>query len=204
MSINKTVKVVQFLPYFPPHKGGLETVAEEWGKWYVKAGCGNVLNATFSVGQEEGVLEYERDGYRVVVIPAFDLISNFPVPKFWTKGFWGALRIVREFDPDVVQTHTRFFLSSFLGGVCAKAWKKRWSHVEHGSDYVRLSARWKNALAYLYDRLFGKWVVVSADFVVPISKACDDFVRKEFKDRTTHIIYRGIDAPVPESPSSVP
>lgn len=150
----KTLRVLQVLPYFPPHKGGLETVAEEWGKWYVRAGCGSVLNATFSVGQADGVREYEKEGYRIVVIPAFDLIANFPFPKIWSPDFWSAIRRMREFDPDVIQTHTRFFLSTLLGGVCAKLWKKRWCHVEHGSDYVQLSAPWKNAVAYGYDRIF--------------------------------------------------
>jgi hypothetical protein len=32
----KKINIIQFLPYFPPHKGGLETHADEWGKWWVK------------------------------------------------------------------------------------------------------------------------------------------------------------------------
>jgi hypothetical protein len=27
------MKILQFTPYFPPHKGGLETVAEEFSKY---------------------------------------------------------------------------------------------------------------------------------------------------------------------------
>ena len=46
------MKVVQFLPYFPPHKWGLESVAEEFSKYFVSEWYWEVLNITFSVGQE--------------------------------------------------------------------------------------------------------------------------------------------------------
>ena len=82
------MKIAQFLSYFPPHKWGLETVAEEFSKYFVSEWCWEVLNVVFSVGQEKWIKEYEKDWYKVLVIPAFDIIPNFPVPKFWTKRFW--------------------------------------------------------------------------------------------------------------------
>jgi hypothetical protein len=52
-------------------------------------------------------------------LASFDLISNFPFLKFWKKEFWEVLKVVKDFilDSDnktIVQTHTRFFLSSLL------------------------------------------------------------------------------------------
>jgi len=41
------INIIQFLPYFPPHKWGLETVAEELAYHYVKAWYGEVINVTF-------------------------------------------------------------------------------------------------------------------------------------------------------------
>lgn len=189
------MKVCQFLPYFPPHKGGLETVAEEFSKYFVSEGCGEVLNVVFSVGQES-LAAYKKDGYQVLILPAFDLIPNYPFPKFWTKQFWSVLQQAKRWDPDIIQTHTRFFLATFLGGICAKLWKKKRVHIEHGSDYVQVSSWWKNKIAYWYDRLVGKWVFKKSNFIVPISNACKHFIEKEFTKRAEiQVIYRWLDIP---------
>jgi len=47
-------------------------------------------------------------------MPAFDIIPNFSVPKFWTKRYWQVLKEVKKWNPDVIQTHTRFFLATFM------------------------------------------------------------------------------------------
>jgi hypothetical protein len=48
---------------------------------------------------------------------------------------------LREWNKDekiIIQTHTRFFLSSFIGWLFAKYHKLKWIHIEHWSDYVKL------------------------------------------------------------------
>ncbi|MBQ2600408.1 hypothetical protein II582_03425 [bacterium] len=50
----------------------------------------------------------------MLVIPAFDIIPNYPVPKFWTKDYWKVIKQVKKWNPDVIQTHTRFFLATFM------------------------------------------------------------------------------------------
>jgi len=62
LEMRERVRVMQFVPYFPPHKGGLETVAEEFSKYFVKLGYGDVINVTFDVGQyDEGQLVYNAE-----------------------------------------------------------------------------------------------------------------------------------------------
>lgn len=190
------MKVAQFLPYFPPHKWGLETVAEEFSKYFVSEKCWEVLNVVFWVGQEEWVKEYKKDWYKVLVIPAFDIIPNYSVPKFWTKRYWEVLKEVKKWNPDVIQTHTRFFLATFMWGWYARRWKKKWIHVEHWSDYIQVSSWFTNKVAYLYDRLIWKWVFKKANVTVPISSACKRFIEKEFwRKKDVQIIYRGLDIP---------
>lgn len=72
------------------------------------------MNVVFSVGQES-LRDYQKNGYEVIIIPAFDIIPNYSFPKFWKKQFWSALRKVKQWSPDIIQTHTRFFLATFLG-----------------------------------------------------------------------------------------
>ena len=187
------MKVAQFLPYFPPHKWGLETVAEEFSKYFVSEKCWEVLNITFSVGQKS-LQSYEQDGYKVFVLPAFDFIHNYPFPKFWTPQFRSVLKQVKKRNPEIIQTHTRFFLSTFLWGVCAKLWKKKWVHVEHGSGLVKGLVRWKSWISNAYDYTLGKFCFNGADQIVAISKWNLPFIRR-FSKTPTKVIYRGLDFP---------
>lgn len=190
------MKVVQFLPYFPPHKWGLETVAEEFSKYFISEWCWEVLNIVFWVWQEEWVKEYKKDWYKVLVIPAFDIIPNYPVPKFWTKQYRDVIKQVKKWNPDIIQTHTRFFLSTFMGWRYAKKRKKKWVHIEHWSDYIQVSSGFTNKVAYLYDRLIWKRVFKKASVIVPISNACRKFIEKEFwRKEHIQVIYRWLDIP---------
>ena len=189
----RKLKIVQFLPYFPPHKGGLETVAEEFSKYFVSEKCWEVLNITFSVGQKS-LQSYEQDGYKVLILPAFDIIHNYPFPKFWSPQFWSVLKQVKKRNPDIIQTHTRFFLSTFLWGLCAKLWKKKWVHVEHGSGLVKGLVRWKSWISNAYDYILGKLCFNSADEIVAISKWNLPFIKK-FSKTPIEVIYRGLDFP---------
>lgn len=190
------MKVVQFLPYFPPHKWGLETVAEEFAKYFVCEKCWEAMNVTFWVWQEKWINEYEKDWYKVLVMPAFDIIPNYPVPKFWTKNYWKVIKQVKKRNPDVIQTHTRFFLSTFLWWWYSRRWKKKWAHIEHWSDYIQVSNWFTNKIAYIYDRIIWKRVFKKANVIVPISNACKRFIEKEFwRKSDVHVIYRWLDIP---------
>ena len=152
-----------------------------------------MLNVTFSVGQKS-LQSYEQEGYKVLVLPAFDIISNYPFPKFWKKQFRSVLKQVKKRNPDVIQTHTRFFLSTFIGGICAKLWKKKRVHVEHGSGLVKGLVWWKAFFANVYDYTLGKICFSSADQIVAISQGNIPFIKK-FSKTPIEVIYRGLDFP---------
>lgn len=188
------MKVLQFTPYFPPHKWWLETVAEEFSKYFVKQWW-EVINVTSSIWQEHKN-SYTKDRYKVIVIPSFDIIPNFPVPKFRTSRFWTVMNILKKEKADIIQTHTRFFLFTFLWWIIAKLRKIKRVHVEHGSEYVQVSAWYKNKIAYFYDRLIGRRLFKRADFVIPISNACKWFIEKKFLKRSNmQVVYRWLEIP---------
>lgn len=191
----KQINVVQFLPYFPPHKWGLETVAAEFSKFYVQGGYGKVVNVVSSVGQKYK-RHYKQDGYEVLIIPSFDIVYNYSVPKFWTKQFWSVLKKIKTLNPDVVQTHTRFFLFTFLGGIFAKIYKKKRVHIEHGSGLVAGLVWRKKIVADLYDHTFGRLVFWWSDEIVIISEANRKFVQRFCSNhKKISLIYRGYDFP---------
>lgn len=201
----RKINIVQFLPYFPPHKWWLETVAEELSYFYVKNNFWEVINIIFDGGQDisridpkkliknkkQKIIWYHNNWYKVYLLPSFDIISNFPVPKFWKKIFWEIL-FLHELRNWIIQTHTRFFLSSFLWWLFAKYHKLKWVHVEHGSDYVKLSSEFQSKIAYWYDRVIGKWIFKKADSIVAISNVSKEFINKNFTNRDINVIYNWI------------
>jgi len=79
-------------------------------------------NKEYINSKSGNIIGYRQKGYIVYLLPSFDIIPNFPVPKFWKKEFWEILRetglkikIDRSQEKTIIQTHTRFFLSSLLG-----------------------------------------------------------------------------------------
>lgn len=190
--MTKKINIIQFLPYFPPHKWWVETVWQEIGKYWCKKEYWSFINVVFDVWQENKS-NYELDWYKVHLLPSFDIIANFPFPKFWKKQFWVILKELKELQADFVFTHTRFFLSSFIWWKFATKNSIKWVHIEHGSDYVKLWSKLKSKISYIYDKSIWNWIFKRADKLIAISSACKKFILTEFIDREIGVIYRGLD-----------
>lgn len=185
-----TKHILVFSPYFPPHIGGLENYIEEFCSHLARLGM-RVVVFTSDLGMDHEP-EKEVQGNLVVVrYPSFEIVSNYPCPKFWSRDFWVRWGDIREKNFDFQITNTRFFLSSlfpFLFGLA----RVRWIHIEHGSDFVLLSSRFKTAVAYLYDQFLGRLVFRKAYRLVAISPAVANFI-KRFTKKEVKLIYPGLD-----------
>lgn len=208
------VNIVQFMPYFPPHKWWLETVWEEiWINWQ-KNNLWFFINVVTSFDQEKEIENNEKILYKNeviwyvkndiihLVIPSFEIINNFPMYKIGntkTKLIFEYLKetFLEKVDLNSIRviTHTRFFLTSLLWWIFARKNKIKWIHIEHGSDYVKLSSKLKTYLSIIYDKLFWKWIFKKADSVLAISEACKKFINNEFIKREVSVFYRGLDIP---------
>jgi glycosyltransferase involved in cell wall biosynthesis len=163
-----------------------------------------VVNVIWSSWQEEYMNSISSEnyiysnGYRLwyieneivhYVLPDFEIISTFPIPKFRTKTYRLIFKEISSYSPDIIVTRTRFFLLSLFAGLWAKLHGIQWAHIEHGSSYVTLSSRFKNLIARIYDQSIWRLVFVYADIVIPISGACQKFIEK-FTSRKIEIIHR--------------
>ena len=184
------MKVLQFLPYFPPHIWGVEAFAKERSSAFSEQKKWKLINVVFSPGQPENLTSYERDGYRVIILPAFELISNFPVPKIRSPTFWSQIQKIKAEKADIIQTHTRFFLSSFLWWLLAKLRKIKRIHIEHGSGFVKGLSRRKTTFARCYDQIFWRLIFRLADSLVAISQGNLRFIQ-QFTSKKISVIYRG-------------
>lgn len=185
------LKLLVFSPYYPPHTGGLESHADEFNKYLSLEG---VIITVFIPRLPKDALENETkyNGVEIIRFPAFEIISNYPLPKFWSIKFWKLFLELFRKDFDVVISRTRFFSTSLLALIYAKTKRIKWIHVEHGSDFVELSSKFKTFIARIYDQTLGFLVFRLSDLNVSVSKAVRQFVKK-FDKRNSLVIYRGID-----------
>jgi len=205
--MKKKINIVQFLPYFPPHKWWLETHSEQWWIYWKKNNLWEVYNIITDFNQEEQleknenivfkntVIWYKKDWVENLVCPSLEIINNFPIYKIWNKKYKLIIKYLEGENIDIAITRTRFFLTSFIWWIFAIKRKIRWIHIEHWSDYVKLNSKFKNLIAKIYDKLIWKWIFKKADVLVWVSNACKNFIQKEFVDREVEVIYRGLDLP---------
>lgn len=185
------MKLLVFSPYYPPHMGGLESHADEFNRHLSQRGMDiTVFTPRLPISVPEK--ETRHRDVKILRFPAFEIIPNYPFPKFWSLRFWKLFRNLFEENFDIVISRTRFFSTSLLALVYAKIKKIRWVHIEHGSDFVQLSSKIKTHIAKIYDLSFGKLIFRSSDLNISISQAVREFVER-FDKRESPIIYRGID-----------
>ncbi len=209
------VNIIQFMPYFPPHKWWVETVWEEIGKYWIKKNFWEFINIVSDIPHPnplligegiEGIekiifkweiIWYKKDNYEVLVAPSFEIINNFPIYKFWTKKYrlinlYLKEKILSHRTNFGIFTHTRFFVTSLIWWLFARKYKLKWIHIEHWSDYVKLWSLFKSKIAYVYDKVIWKWIFKKADKIVAISEACKNFINSKFINREIEIIYNWI------------
>ena len=185
------MKLLIFSPYYPPHTGGLENFTDELNKYLDKQ---DVLITVFTphlpcVGPEK---EVRFRNVRIIRFPAFEIVSNYPLPKFWTSRFWTLFFSLFKEDFDITIAETRFFATSVIAFIYAKIKGTKLVNIEHGSAFVELSSKFKNKVAKLYDLSFGRLVLRMSDGNIAISQAVSKFVGK-FDKRIAPVIYRGLD-----------
>lgn len=188
----RELRLLVFSPYFPPHVGGLEGYVSNLDQILLDGGDVEAITVfTPRLPPDGSAVERPSERQLVVRYPAFELIPNFPVPKLWSPAFWSALRSAAPRRHDLFVSHTRFFLSSTLALLCARAVRRPLLHVEHGSDFVQLSARAPRIAARIYDLVLGRWLLRHADAVIAISHAAAHFVQRLAK-RDAQVVHRGM------------
>lgn len=185
------MKLLIFCPYYPPHIGGLESHADEFNKYLSQRGI-DIVVFTPHLPQDALETEIRHNNVKIIRFPAFEIISNYPLPKFWNLKFWQLFFSLFRKNFDIVISRTRFFNTSLLALSYAKLKKVRWIHIEHGSDFIQLSSKLKTSIAKYYDQLFGRLIFKFSDQNISISKAVQKFVHN-FDKRESPVIYRGLD-----------
>lgn len=186
------MKLLVFSPYYPPHIGGLESHADEFNKYLSQKGVG-ITVFTPRLPKNSTEKEIGHDDVKIIRFPAFEIIPNYPLPKFWSLKFWQLFLGLFNKNFDIIISRTRFFSTSLLALIYAKIMKVQWIHIEHGSDFVKSGGKISIIVAKLYDYTFGKLVLKKADLVIANSNASKKFCKKIAGNINCEVIYRGVE-----------
>lgn len=181
-------KIAIFPGYYLPHIGGLETVVKEFSNT-----IDNYEIIIFAPRIPKESLEIEKQkNITIYRYPAFEIIPNYPIPKIWTKKYW---YLKNKIKANMVMTHTRFFINSYIGYLFSKKNKIPLYHVEHGSAFVKVENIITNLIAKIYDYTIGKKILKKSKKIISISNAVKEFLVNELNINKEKIItiYRGID-----------
>lgn len=183
-------KILMFVPFYPPHTGGVEYYAEELAL-YLSQSSYAITILTPQIPKAAKFTQLKN--IQVVSYPAFEIVHNYPVPKFWQKDYWEIMRDQKNNTPDIIITHTRFFLSSFIGTLFSTLTRIPHLHIEHGSSFVQSENIFIAFSAWLYDHTLGKCIFYQSDSIVAVSESVKKFLETTFQKSKINVIYRGLD-----------
>lgn len=192
------MNLVVFCPYYPPHVGGLETHAADFNSHMSQRPEIKQITVFAPRLPRDSKTEETKGTIRIVRFPAFEVIPNFPMPRFWLREYWRLYRMISFDKESIVISRTRFFFTSVMAWWFARRRRLRYLHIEHGSDYVQLSNRFFSFVGYCYDHTLGRLVLCMSDQNIAISEAVKSFIRI-FDKREVPVIYRGVNSELIES-----
>lgn len=184
------MKILVFSPYYYPHIGGLQNYAKDLNEKLTNEGMSVVVFTSQIPPYSKGVENINN--VKIIRFPAFEIIHNYPFPKFWKINFWKVFLNLFRNDFDLTLSHTRFFSTSLMAIFFSKIKKIKWIHIEHGSDFSKIDKPIIKYFPKIYDYTIGKVILRGADRIISVSKASSNFT-KQLAGTKVHVIYRGFD-----------
>lgn len=183
------MNILIFAGSFYPFLGGYENFIYNLSLKLIKRD-NNVDIVTMNT---EKVNDFEIiNGIKVYRIPCWNLLNRtFPVPKPNLK-FFKIFYLIYKNNYDVVNTHTRFFITTLLGSIFAKIKRIPHVHVEHGSNHSVVKNKLIGYVGMIYDHSIGWIIVKMACKNIGISRLSCDFL-KHLGAKNPTLILDGVD-----------
>jgi D-inositol-3-phosphate glycosyltransferase len=175
--------------YWPPHVGGIESVASEQARrlsrrgWRVSVATSRIVGDS-SVEQMGSVIIRR---YRCLDI--LQRVAGIPVPLVGPSMLASLIRSAREVD--VVVAHGHVYLGSVYAALATRLSGTPFVLVQH-APFVKYGPI-LDRLERLIDRTLGSWVVRSATSIVAVSDFTANFVRSLVPEAPTVIIRSSVD-----------
>lgn len=185
-------RILIFAAYFHPHVGGYEKNVYELSRRLVKR---DYEIDIITCNTEQSSAYEELAGIHIYRLPSWNALSaTYPIPKPCLTSFRILRKLLRK-NYDVINTQTRFFITSFLGLIFAKVKKTPLVHTERGTRHSIAPNKVVALLSRAYDHTIGTLIVKSARTNIGVSEAACDFL-KHLGVTNTQLIYNGIDTTI--------
>lgn len=193
-----TLKIAVVNNFFPPRPGGSAHLSQHLAREYAKAGH-EVIVLTASYG--ESLAEEERDGYKIVRLPSWNLPKNKVTANF-DVGFTFTPQVSKrvfslldDFNPDIIHQHGQFFDLTWITGF----WARKNKVPTLLSIHTRLESPLSKFNSFVYslaDRfLVSPLMRIHKPRLVVMDLLMDEYIDKRYKDSHSgkYIIPVGID-----------
>jgi D-inositol-3-phosphate glycosyltransferase len=185
------MKILLVVHYFLPHVGGMEKVVEKQAKSLVA--YGHEVTIVTARPEKDAPHFEERDGYKVVRVPAFNGVEQrFGVtfPLVWPWEIVRFLRLVKQHD--IVHIHDVFYMTSHLAWLACMLRGKRFFLTQHVA-MVDHPSRLVMAVQRLMYGTFGRAIFTRAQKIVSYNHIVRDFLlRYGVQERNILTQYNGI------------
>jgi glycosyltransferase involved in cell wall biosynthesis len=185
------MKIAVLTTYFDPEENGLtRNINGLYGALLEKHPDIEVDVIAFDTLRTKKYFEKKKNWniFRIDCIPILGRTYALPTKK----GRKQLREIFQKSSYDLINTHTRFFLTSYYGIKLGKKYDIPVIHSEHGSGFVKHRNKIIKLIAKSYDLTLGRYVVKNADMVCGVSQSACDFAKK-LGARKTEVVYNGID-----------
>jgi glycosyltransferase involved in cell wall biosynthesis len=162
-------KVLLVVPYFPPHKGGMELFAANIAQQLSSQhGWDVVVLTTGDAGRLE--ITHRGSGLKIIRLPYWRKISNSPVSLSW---FWRVSQVIRAERPDLINIHTPVpglgDVASLMAGRCPVV-------VNYHMGTMRKEKSSLNSIIWVYEHVLLRPMLRKAEVIVGSS----DYVKDVF------------------------
>jgi D-inositol-3-phosphate glycosyltransferase len=175
--------------YWPPHTGGIETVAVEQARRLSDRGW----DVTVATSRLEGDPGHERYGsvavHRFRCVNTLERTLSVPVPLMSPTMLTFVLGEARR--SDVVVTHGHVYLGALYSALAARRAGRPLLVIQH-SPFVDYGPA-INVLEKAADRSIGRFVLSTATRIVAVSEFTAAFVRSLVPDAAIDVVQSGVD-----------
>jgi glycosyltransferase involved in cell wall biosynthesis len=185
-------RLLVFAAYFYPHVGGYEKNILELLRRLVD--CGYEIDVV-TCNTEKTLAEESMDGIHVYRLPAWNSLGGvYPAPKPAPTTFKILWKLSRK-RFDLINTQTRFFVTSLIGLIFAMIKRVPLVHTERGTRHSVTSGRLVETIGKIYDHSVGTLMVKFAWKSIGVSQAACDFT-KHLGARNPIVIHNGLDTDI--------
>lgn len=184
------MNILQICANYPPVQGGHGIYARNLSMKLIKYGVNtNILTykpKSFNESEQNDTLNVQR-------IRAFNF-KSIEYPIYDPTILYYIHKIVKDNDINVINSHTRFFTSTYFASLYRKINKNIiFVHTEHGAGPLIHKNKIVSSICNIYDSTFGKTAIKTADIPIAVGPSSKNFLRKLGCEREIEIIPNSID-----------